>query len=882
MPKPIDTGANDTPVFTGQVGGPAPSSQTLSPSIAGAAYEGLGKMAEQLSDISEKALIPQMEDRGSQAVTRDPGTGELSVHTRIPLNNLDVAYNHAAQAAFLTQSEGDRRSYLQQLAIDHLDDPAKFNELATKYVKTQAGGAGVPSGLRTDILNTGSQDVSQFTQNITAKKESRDTKNQFDAINSGIKSTSNDIYALAHQGGTGTDDFKLAVAKLNNQLNTLGNPVFGMSPSEIEDRKSQILSSAEGEVVLGQAVGEAKTKGADSGLAFLQQAIWGPQLNLTPAQRETFEHRGTAQIHQLEAGNRAAGVQLKQEVEQRLDDAYSKAGATGRWDDVVTPDEIAQAYKDNPAKGSDIISRLNGAATTFSMNQQLAHATPADVVDMEKRFNPANSPTTKAGYDAFYSGFLTGHEKGYAAHDGSALSGPVNMGVNQDANPDLDVKNLTPDQAKQVLHDRYWVASGADALPPQLAAVVGDTAINMGVGKSKELLAQSGGDPGKFLDMRADAYKAIAKANPDKAANLPTWLARNEDLRNFISGGGFADKQRTYVAFQEALHRRNTALAADPAGYTAGVRSDISAMLQSEDLGTFQTGLRNSLQAQRDFGVVAPRVLSEGQAKGLVQSFNNPQNPEKRADNMLQIIGGMEERYGKFFPQAMSELQKAGMPSEAVILAQVKNDPAVAVRMTNAINTGRTNLRKITPGAEDIDKSVASGLAAFNKTLAGQTGNSKVAAQQTEAAQLYAYQLAQEGVANPGQRAAQDIINKRYAFVDSYRVPNGIDAHEVEFGASQLLSDLPASAIMPEQSLADPRITPETRQTLSSQILHGRGVWLTKPDDSGLYLAYPQETGFVPGRLVNGKTINFSWAQITAKAAAASPTKRLHNEPYIQ
>lgn len=865
-PKPIDTGADQGRVFQQQVGGPSVASEMLSPSVAGAAYEGMGRIGEQLSDVGQKLLLPEMADKGAAAVSRDPETGELSVSMRTPLNDLDVAYNHAAQGAFLVQSEGDRRSSLQQLAIDNIDDPDKFRDLATKYVKTQAGGTGVPTGLRGDLLNTGMQDVVQLTDNLVQKKQTRDTKNQLDTINLGVKNTSNDIYALAHQGGTATPDFQAAVGKLQNQLNMLGgNPLFGMSPAEIEGKKSEILSNAEGEATLGHALAEAKSGGTDAGIAFLQKSVWDPQLNLTPAQRESFEHRGTAEIHELEATQRVVQTQLKQQVVQRLDDALSKAKATGRWDDVVTPNEIASAYKDDPAKASDIMSALNGAATTFSMHKQVAQATPADLAAMEKKFNPANNTAPSGGYDSFYREFLAPHEVGFSAHDGSPDAGPVNGGVNQDANPDLDVKNLTPTEQKQVLHDRYWVASGADALPPQLAAVVGDTAVNMGVARSKELLAQSGGDANKFLDLRAAAYKSIAAANPAKAGNLPDWLTRNEDLRNYISGGGFADKEKTYTAFLQAVHERSEQLNKDPAGYVVSARGDVANLLQSNDATTFQTGVRNSLQVQRDLGVNAPKVLSSGQASALVQQFNNPQNPDKRADNMLQIIGGMEQRYGQYFPQAMTELHKAGLPVEAVALAQVKDDPAVRGRMAMAVNAGRETLKKAVGETTDIDKSLQGALGNFNKTLIGYPDGAKISATQAQAVQLYAYQLSLEGEKNPGPRAVQDIIGKHYTFADTYRVPTGVDPDLVGTGASTIRGALrPEALAVPPGGTFAPGTTDQTKRDLTSKILKSQGVWVTLPDDSGLALRWPQSAGFAAARDSHGKPITYNWAQLRA------------------
>jgi hypothetical protein len=150
---------------------------------------------------------------------------------------------------------------------------------------------------------------------------------------------------------------------------------------------------------------------------------------------------------------------------------------------------------------------------------------------------PAFAPRTNADgadWDNFYAGFVAPHEGGYAANDGNGF--PANYGINQGANPDVDVASLQQDEARQILYERYWLASGADQLPQALAMVHGDTAINMGVRAANDLLAQAGDDPLAYLDLRAERYRAIAAAQPDKAGYLPIWLARVDDLRAMIGG----------------------------------------------------------------------------------------------------------------------------------------------------------------------------------------------------------------------------------------------------------------------------------------------------------------------------------------------------------
>jgi hypothetical protein len=145
-------------------------------------------------------------------------------------------------------------------------------------------------------------------------------------------------------------------------------------------------------------------------------------------------------------------------------------------------------------------------------------------------------PAPGGGFDAVYHGFVAPHEGGYTAHDGNGS--PANFGINQGANPEVDVSKLTPQAAQKILHDKYWVPSGAEKLPPALQAIQFDTAVNMGVGAAQNLLQQSGGDPAAYLKLREERYRAIAAADPSKASKLPVWLARNADLSAYVSGQG--------------------------------------------------------------------------------------------------------------------------------------------------------------------------------------------------------------------------------------------------------------------------------------------------------------------------------------------------------
>lgn len=128
-------------------------------------------------------------------------------------------------------------------------------------------------------------------------------------------------------------------------------------------------------------------------------------------------------------------------------------------------------------------------------------------------------------------------EGGYVAND--AGKGETKFGINKTANPDVDVKNLTPEQAKALYRERYWNGIGADKLPKEMRAVAFDTAVNMGVSTANRLMAASGGDPAKMIELRRQEYAALIEKNPAKFKRYEAaWSSRLDKLAGLVASGG--------------------------------------------------------------------------------------------------------------------------------------------------------------------------------------------------------------------------------------------------------------------------------------------------------------------------------------------------------
>jgi lysozyme family protein len=108
--------------------------------------------------------------------------------------------------------------------------------------------------------------------------------------------------------------------------------------------------------------------------------------------------------------------------------------------------------------------------------------------------------------------------------------GATKYGISQRAYPDLDIKNLTKEQAIEIAKRDYWDKNQIDKLDPALREIHFDTAFNKGSGTAKRFLEKSGGDPTKYLEERQKYVDKIVKNNPSQKKFQEGWSNRVKDL----------------------------------------------------------------------------------------------------------------------------------------------------------------------------------------------------------------------------------------------------------------------------------------------------------------------------------------------------------------
>lgn len=814
---------------------------------AGAIWDEIANAAEDIGKRFQPALNDVAAKRGAAAVTRDANGNLQYSGDMLPISEAAQAYNNAAQLAYMSQASMDVRAHIAELQQKFANDPAGFKASLDGLVTGHTANAppDFQGPLQDMILKQG---AAAYDGLINDKLRNDAKKNQ-ETVDAAITANQNELFAYARQGKLDDPRAVDLINEIQNQIRAkAGNPAFAYAPAQAEQDIAELQGSLRAEAILGHVAQDYAAYGEAGAEERLQKLINDPSLQLTDAERTTLTSRGLSEIRTLHAAQSNDLRDLQMDLNERLDDAYAAALATGDYSSVTNAEEIRRTYANKPGRAEQILGRLNGAAEIHSMNIAVGSATPAQLAAMEQKYRPTASNLGAVGANAPPAGSVAANN--LAHHNPGNLRKP---GAKEFQSFASDAEGVAAVDHQLGL----YIKRGVNTISDIVSTYAPPSDNNNTPAYIASVAQQTGLDP--FAPVTADDIPKIRDA-----------MLRVEQGGTPTTHPDVANQLRVYNAFHEAVAHRNQLLASDPAGFVLAGHQDIAAMISANDPVVVQKGIKRLLSVEADLGSPTSTILSKGQITGIIAQFNNAPDPTKKAQQMIQTIATLQQRFGSFYPQVMGQLVKAGLPSDAFALDWVKDDPVTASRMANAVNTGRDTLAKLVPDAGDVNKNVLAAMADFNGTTHG-FGGSQVQAGIVQAAQLYAYQLVSEGVdpTTAASQAVHDLANKHYNFQDGYRVPQGIDAGVVSSGASAFLDGLSDKNIEP-YGAADPGATVEDRRRMAANVLKSQGVWTTLPDDSGLALTWPASTGYLQARDANNRPIRFSWAQLSAMANTRS------------
>ena len=93
------------------------------------------------------------------------------------------------------------------------------------------------------------------------------------------------------------------------------------------------------------------------------------------------------------------------------------------------------------------------------------------------------------------------HEGGYV-NDPSDPGGETNYGISKRAYPDVDIKNLTEDGAKDIYKRDYWDKYKCEDLSKDLRHIYFDMCVNMGAGRATKIMQETANAKG--ADLKVD------------------------------------------------------------------------------------------------------------------------------------------------------------------------------------------------------------------------------------------------------------------------------------------------------------------------------------------------------------------------------------------
>lgn len=150
--------------------------------------------------------------------------------------------------------------------------------------------------------------------------------------------------------------------------------------------------------------------------------------------------------------------------------------------------------------------------------------------------NQDGAPQRTLSARSFFDSFTVPHEGSTYVVDSNGAG--VKYGVNEKYHPGVDVKNLTKDGAFKIFKAEYWNESGADKLPPAIAALHADT-YYMNKTAAKRILNESGGDPDKYAALRTEFLGSLLTKNPAKYGRYEkSWTRRTKELKEFATRQG--------------------------------------------------------------------------------------------------------------------------------------------------------------------------------------------------------------------------------------------------------------------------------------------------------------------------------------------------------
>ena len=136
------------------------------------------------------------------------------------------------------------------------------------------------------------------------------------------------------------------------------------------------------------------------------------------------------------------------------------------------------------------------------------------------------------------------HEGGYV-NDPKVPGGETNFGIAKRSHPDVDIANLTREEAKDIYYEDYWCDNKVPHVPDNLKHIYFDMCVNQGRGRAVKILQRAANAKGAGLKVDGGLGPITLKAvenvelNRVRAYRVKYYadlVTRKPDLEKFYYG----------------------------------------------------------------------------------------------------------------------------------------------------------------------------------------------------------------------------------------------------------------------------------------------------------------------------------------------------------
>lgn len=240
-----------------------------------------------------------------------------------------------------------------------------------------------------------------------------------------------------------------------------------------------------------------------------------------------------------------------------------------------------------------------------------------------------------------------------------------------------------------------------------------------------------------------------------------------------------------------------------------------------------------SLAQQNELGVLKPQILPEAYEQDIVSGFYQQPNGGENAATMVEQN---QQVWGAYWPKIMEQMGTK-LPKEAQVIASgVPKD--LSERLASTATVKDEDLYKpLQKGQKaEIQQSVSDALQPFAQSLQGQAGGQQTynTFYDTAVRTAASYVLGGMDPKKAAQKVSDGMVNQKYEFFETYRVPKAINTAAVRRGAETSLSNIKAEDLVALPGVQG--VTEEVNRQQLQEAVRTSGQWVPNADESGLSL----------------------------------------------